>query len=383
MAATARSRVVVYRLGSLGDTVVVLPCLHKVAQTYPDAERIALTNFPVSSKAAPLQGVLGNSGLVHSFMAYPIGTRSAGELYRLAKQLRALGASTMVYLTPARGRLAAWRDLIYFRLCGFKHIIGVPLSADLQQNRRGADGLVEGESSRLARCIGELGPVALDAPASYDLFLDAAERQAASMALAPAQGHHRIAINMGGKVVENDWGESNWMSLAERLRDICGDHALVFIGAAEDHARAGALGARWPGPVVNLCGKVSPRVSAAAMAGSRLFVGHDSGPLHLAAAAGVHCVGLYGAKNEPRKWHPCGAGHQIIHDMRGVGAIGVEQVLHAIRKLLSTGDASTANDANDANVANGANDASGASGTEAAPHPSASPAVSGTMGAPA
>ena len=58
-------RIVVYRLGSLGDTVVALPCLHRVAQAFPDAERIVLTNFPVSSKAAPLEAILGGSGLVH------------------------------------------------------------------------------------------------------------------------------------------------------------------------------------------------------------------------------------------------------------------------------------------------------------------------------
>ena len=35
----AVERVVVYRLGSLGDTVVALPCLHAVADAVPEAER--------------------------------------------------------------------------------------------------------------------------------------------------------------------------------------------------------------------------------------------------------------------------------------------------------------------------------------------------------
>lgn len=328
-------RIVIYRLGSLGDTVVMLPCLHKVAEAFPDSERIVLTNYPVSSKAAPVEAILGGSGLVHGFLAYPVGTRSFAALRDLRRSLRALGAETLVYLTPARGKLAAWRDLLYFRLCGFKRIVGVPLSDDLQHNRAGADGLVEPESQRLARCIADLGGVDLGSPGAWDLHLTAAERLAAEEVLVAVAQRPRIAINMGGKVAANDWGEANWLALATRMRSFCGDHALVFVGAAEDTARAARVGALWPGPVANLCGRVPPRVSAAAMAGSRVFVGHDSGPLHLAACMGVPCVGLYGNTNAARKWHPGGSGHLIIHEMRGVLMIDVDQVVQAMQAQLA------------------------------------------------
>ena len=334
MTASAR-RIVVYRLGSLGDTVVALPCLHRVAQAYPDAERIMLTNIPVNAKAAPLEAILGGSGLVHGYMSYPVGTRSVGELSALRTRLRGLGADTLVYLTPSRGLAGAWRDLLYFRLCGFRHVVGAPLSHDLQRHRRGADGLLERECERLVRCLAALGPIDLDDPAAWDLRLSVGEREAAASALGMAAAQPRIAINMGGKVPQNDWGEANWSALATRLRDACVDHALVIVGAAEDDARAARVGALWPGPVANLCGRVSPRVSAAAMARARVFVGHDSGPLHLAASVGVPCVGLYGDYHEPRKWHPHGARHRILHEMRGVPAIGVETVAQATLAMLA------------------------------------------------
>src|SRR4051794_27946342 len=38
-------RIVVYRLGSLGDTLVVLPAFHLVRRAYPDSEITLLTNF--------------------------------------------------------------------------------------------------------------------------------------------------------------------------------------------------------------------------------------------------------------------------------------------------------------------------------------------------
>lgn len=328
-------RVVIYRLGSLGDTVVALPCLHAVERAFPDAERTVLTNFPVSSKAAPLEAILGGSGLVQRFMAYPVGTRSIGTLLALRKELRALGADTLVYLTPSRGRPAAWRDLLYFRLCGFRRIVGVPLTRDLQHNRLEADGSVEPECVRLARCIAPLGTARLDDPADWGLRLSEAERLAGTRALSGHERTPRIAVNMGGKVAQNDWGEANWLALAARLRTRFGGHTVVFVGAQEDFARSERVGKLWPGPVVNLCGKVAPRVSAAAMAGARLFIGHDSGPLHLAACMQVTCVGLFGDNNAPRKWHPYLGRHRIIHSQTGIAQIDVERVAREVEAELS------------------------------------------------
>ncbi len=44
-------RVLIYRLGSLGDMLIALPALHLVARAFPGAERRMLTNIPVNVKA--------------------------------------------------------------------------------------------------------------------------------------------------------------------------------------------------------------------------------------------------------------------------------------------------------------------------------------------
>lgn len=331
------NRIVIYRLGSLGDTVVALPCLHQVERAFPDAERVLLTNFPVHAKSPPLQAVLADNGLVHRYLAYPAGTRSLGALLRLALELRRLRAHTLVYLTPARGRLAAWRDLLYFRLaCGIPRVVGVPVTADLQQHRVDADGLLERECERLARCVAPLGAVDLDRRDSWDLRLTPHESAAADEALGAIGDAPAIAVNMGGKFRQNDWGVERWHALMAALQARWGDHALMVVGGPEDAERAQALAARWPSPVVNLCGRLTPRASAAAMARAAVFVGHDSGPLHLAACMGVPCVGLFGDHHRPRKWHPWGRRHRLVHDLRGVQAIEVAQVQAAVDALLES-----------------------------------------------
>ena len=125
-------RIVVYRVGSLGDTVVALPCLHKLAEAFPDAERYVLTNVPVSSKAAALELIVGQSGLIHGVIDYPLKLRSVRQMWGLARRLRALKAATLIYLAPPRGLLALYRDLLFFRLSGFTRIIGAPLANDLR-----------------------------------------------------------------------------------------------------------------------------------------------------------------------------------------------------------------------------------------------------------
>jgi heptosyltransferase III len=334
-------RVVIYRLGSLGDTVVALPCFHRVAQVWPDAERIVLTNFPVSSKAAPLEVILRESGLVHGAIAYPVGTRSVLKLWRLARDLRRLGADTLIYLTPARGLFNARRDWLFFKLCGFKEIVGTPLTHDLQHcrvNHAAAvsdEGVEERESERLARCLETLGPINLDDPAAWDLRLTAAELQAGRQMLGAIGAIPYFAINMGGKAREKDWGLANWQALLESLGRRHPKAGLLIVGAAEDSERARSISLPWPGPVVDACGKLSPRESAAAMRDAAVFIGHDSGPLHLAASTGVPCVGLFGSHNRPNRWHPQGSQHHIIHRMAGLQTITVPEVVQAVEDLLS------------------------------------------------
>lgn len=334
--------VLIYRLGSLGDTVVALPCFHAIERAFPDQLRLVLTNVPVSSKAAPLEIILKPGGLIDGVIDYPVRLRSAAGLWRLRRRIRATGADTLVYLAAPRGLVALRRDRLFFRLCGIRSLLCAPGTADLQANRIDpASGELEPEAERLARCMAQIGAVDLQDRANWDLRLTRGEHAAADAALAPLGGAPFLAINMGGKVAPKDWGDDNWAALIDLLARALAERApgpgglvpvsgLVAVGVTEDSARSAAILARWPGPRIDLCGRLKPRESAAALARASVFVGHDSGPLHLAAAAGTRTVGLFGDYNAPRKWHPYGTGHHALHDMRGVRAITPPQVRDAV-----------------------------------------------------
>ena len=127
-------KVLVYLLGSLGDTVVSLPCLHLIERAFPNSERILLTNVPVHAKAPAAADVLGASGLIHGYMNYPVGTRSPRALFRLASDIRRFKPDVLVYMMSIRSTRALLRDKWFFRYAaGVRCIIGIPSARELQR----------------------------------------------------------------------------------------------------------------------------------------------------------------------------------------------------------------------------------------------------------
>ena len=68
----------------------------------------------------------------------------------------------------------------------------------------------------------------------------------------------------------------------------------------------------------------------ALISGAALFIGNDSGPVHLAAAAGTPAVVIYGTTN-PAQWHPWRSEHRVVatgaefQAVRGDKSIAINQ----------------------------------------------------------
>ena len=307
-------RLLVYRLGSLGDTIVALPTLHLLERSFPQAERRLLTNFPVHAKAPAAASVLGASGLIHDYMRYTAGTRNPLELLQLAWQIRRFRPDLLVYLMPPRPARLVRRDLAFFRIaCGIRNILGAEESLLSTHRQDPLTGRYEQESHRLAQLVASLGDAHPDQPASWDLRLTQDERQRAAEALVPLGSQPFFVCGPGTKMQAKDWGVENWRTLLAMLSRHYPNHGLALVGAAEDAAAAHTAAAEWQGPVAQLCGLLSPRQTAAVIERSRLFLGPDSGPMHLAAAVGTPAVIAFSARGLPGVWFPVGPRHQVIY----------------------------------------------------------------------
>jgi ADP-heptose:LPS heptosyltransferase len=345
---TAPRRVLIYRLGSLGDMLVALPALHLVARAFPNCERRMLTNVPVSSKAPAAAAVLDGTGLVHGYFSYRVGTRTPGSLVLLWWQVARWRPDAVVYLAAFRGTESVVRDARFFRLCGVRRQIGVPLT-DVMQKNLVQGGELEPEASRLARNLAELGEAKLDDPASWDLRVSEAEKQTARAAMAKATGLPVIAVSVGTKVQAKDWGIENWRALLAALGEAYPGHALALCGAKEEAEASEFAAGGWregslrasaspirAGAAINLCGKLTPRESAAALAEARVFVGHDSGPMHLAAAVQTPCVAIFAARNKPRMWFPYGRQHRVVYHQVSCWGCGLETCVAEGKRCLTS-----------------------------------------------
>jgi ADP-heptose:LPS heptosyltransferase len=108
------------------------------------------------------------------------------------------------------------------------------------------------------------------------------------------------------------------------------------------------------GRLIDLAGKVDLLTAFACLKRARLFIGNDSGAMHLAAAAGVPTLGLFGPSDE-RRYGPWGVDARAVRGPRSFEQIraidpklnqaichmmdlSVDRVLHAAQTLLTASE---------------------------------------------
>jgi ADP-heptose:LPS heptosyltransferase len=334
-------RVLIFRTGSLGDTVIALPIFHLIAKAFPNAERRLLNNVPRVGKAAPAASILDESGLVHDFMHFTVTPTQRRSWLALRTEIRRWNPQALVYLVQFRGLFTVLRDWLFFRACGIPVILCLPLRKDMQKLRwLPGENRFEQMSVYLARYAAELGDAHLDDLGSWDLRLSQTEHQTALNHMGKLARKPIIAISVGTKMQSKDWGAANWHALLQHIAPSYSDYGLVMIGAKEEHGISEEAASGWrdqlgPDSVVNLCGYLTPRESAAVLSRARLFVGHDSGPMHLAAAMGTTCVAIFSAMSLPAEWFPYGPEHRVLYKKVKCAGCRLETCIVQNKKCLS------------------------------------------------
>ena len=153
-----------------------------------------------------------------------------------------------------------------------------------------------------------------------------------------------IAIHPGSGSKEKNWPLENWIALFSSnggvplIEDKCGQvgnaFSLVVISGETDKTEADALEREWKNREVRFT-KNLPLPHLAAVLERSIFIGHDSGISHLAAAAGAHCVLLFGP-TDPDVWAPRNKNVQTLRAQSGkLRDLGIESVKIAVEAAVS------------------------------------------------
>jgi heptosyltransferase-3 len=349
-------RVLIHRLGSLGDTLVALPAFRLVRTRFPDARITVLTNHAHTdhAKSVGLASVLDGAGLVDDYLFYPRALRNVSELLRLRSRIAGEQFDAIVYLsTPGSTAKKVMRDALFFLSCGISRQYGIPYGRRERVHARiPGTSLYQSESERLISNLKALGHVDLRDDRWWDLGLSADERtQARGYLAGTIDDCPFIALSIGTKAQVSDWTQPNWLAFVRALNDKYADRGLVTLGAGVEYERSQSLLDEWSGPRLNLCGKPAPRVSAAILNTADFYIGHDSGPMHLAANVGTPCVVVFSARMNAGIWFPRGTGHQVIfhetecahcqlfvcvaHNKKCILSITHNEVIQRVERLLA------------------------------------------------
>ena len=92
--------------------------------------------------------------------------------------------------------------------------------------------------------------------------------------------------------------------------------------------------------IIDLSGRTSLNVLGQTLRKASLFVGVDSAPAHIAAAAGTPSVVLFSGVNDPRQWAPKGENVKLVYPGKGekLSVVSAGEVCRVIDELLRSGE---------------------------------------------
>ncbi len=292
-------RLLIVKLGSIGDIVHTLPSLAAIRNAIPQAE----ISWVVERRTAEIlrDNPVLDRLIVVDTKALRRGLMSGETLRAPRQQLRRLRASAFDLALDFQGLL---KSATIARLSGARSVFGFSreelreppsrllLSKSISTSRNSHVIL-----KNLALVNGALG---ISTPRTFDALQfpieTSDEHKAEAEDAMGAAGDNYAILNPGGGWPTKLWSTERFGRLADELWSHHGLHSLVSYGPGEEELAATALSHSHSGKATAVSLTLKGFYQLAKRA--RVYVGGDTGPTHLAIAAGAPIVGLFG----PTEW---------------------------------------------------------------------------------
>jgi lipopolysaccharide heptosyltransferase I len=298
-------RILVVRLSAIGDVIHGLPVLNALREAFPTA----FLGWVVEGRAATL---LEGHPALDALINVPRGwLKSPRAVWQLRGQLRKLNFDTTIDVQGlTKSAVAAWLSGAPRRI-GFDGAKGRELSRWLNTE------LVPSTATHIVDCNLELlRPLGIESPTVRFELPERAEDRATAERMIRRVGLEKgfVLINPGAGWPSKLWPADRFAAVAQHFGRTWHLPSVVVWAGKQEQALAHQIvansqGYAWQAPATSLLELASLARRA------RLFVASDTGPLHLAAAVGTPCVGLFGPMPAERNG-PYGPQHiaiQAVH----------------------------------------------------------------------
>ena len=279
-------RILIVRLSAIGDSILSVPVLNALRRNLPNATIGWVT------ERASAQLLQGHSSLDELFITSKRTYKSPRELLALAKRLREWKPDITIDLQGlTKSSLIAWLSGARSR-CGFHHgrFDGRELSTFFNNH------LIEASSEHIVdRGLELLGLLGIaDRRVEFNLPEFDQDAEFASQTMASMDLHDRFAIvNVGAGWPSKIWPAERYASIARHLGEQWGVPSLVVWSGEQERIAAEQ--------VISLSkdhSRLAPTTTLTQLRSlirrSCLFVGSDTGPMHLSVAVGTPTIGMIG-----------------------------------------------------------------------------------------
>ena len=307
-------RILVIKLDHLGDVLLATPVFSNLRRAYPNAELHALTGAwsrVVLEKHPDVNNVVEYNSPAFCRTGQPTSLRETFKLYRL---LRRQKYDLIVELR------SDWRTVWF----AFGRLTPKRLSrAALQVANKLGFAQFSGthETTRNLDVLRQAGIPTSVETAIFSVTTEDKKWASDFLATYQIEGQHPlIAIHPGSPIALKRWLPERYAELADWL--IAQKRAqILFVGVKDEIPITTEIQALMRGESINIAGKTTLTQLASILHTCNVFIGNDSGPMHLAAAVGTQTVGLYGP-GDPTRFGPAGAKCQTIQRKSDCSCLG-------------------------------------------------------------
>jgi len=296
-------RVLIIRVGALGDGICALPALQTIRDNFPQAHLTLLTRT-----GGPGRVSLGEV-LAPGVVDVVLNVEKMG-FWHVWSTVRAGRYDLVIELSQSHARLRTLLlHLVWVKLAGIPGGFGWEITATrLFRRVQAQHRIFTDERTRLLTMLAENGLGV--AEMRFPLRVTPANKNQMCQLLHQhgcEDPRRNVAIVVGAKRLTNRWPLPYFDALSQTLGE-WGFHVLV-VGGSGDAPLAAQL--QRHDRLHDFTGDRTVGESAALLAQCRVCVANDTGPMHLAYAVGTPVVALFSARDYPGLWFPP-PGHAVF-----------------------------------------------------------------------